>query len=137
RLGPPDARFSLLHGADLARAIVKLIDHGPVAAIFEAAGPQPPGGWRWADIAELAERTGGSPVRTVAVPRALLATAGAAAPWWGRLRRRAAMLNPGKVRELQHDDWVCDNLSLSRATGWTPAIALETALPELPGWRAP
>jgi len=137
RLGPPNARFSLLHGADLARAIVELNRVGSTEGMFEPSGPQPSGGWRWSDIAELAARLRGAPVRRVAVPRSLLASLGAAAPWWGRLRRRPAMLSPGKIRELQHHDWVCDNVGLSRATGWNPAIALETALPDLPGWRRP
>jgi nucleoside-diphosphate-sugar epimerase len=39
-----------------------------------------------------------------------------------------AMLSPGKVRELRHPDWVCDNAPLSREIGWKPGIGLKEGL---------
>jgi hypothetical protein len=41
-----------------------------------------------------------------------------------RLVGYAPMLTPGKVRELQHPNWLCDNTALNNATGWTPGILL-------------
>ena len=38
------------------------------------------------------------------------------------------MLTPGKVRELTHPDWVCDDAPLRAATGWRPAMLLEPGM---------
>ncbi|MBY6205349.1 NAD-dependent epimerase/dehydratase family protein [Halomonas denitrificans] len=137
RLGPRDARFSLVHVDDVVEAIDRLAGHGPTGTALTLAGPAPDGGWRWADIAALAAGLRGGPVRTVPVPAAVLGAAGAAGLAVQRLRGRRALLSPGKVRELRHIDWVCDNLALSAHLDWTPQRALADALPTLPGWNHP
>jgi nucleoside-diphosphate-sugar epimerase len=38
------------------------------------------------------------------------------------------MLTPGKVRELVHDDWVCDNNAFMNDTGWQPKITLASGI---------
>ena len=38
------------------------------------------------------------------------------------------MLTPGKVCELGHPDWTCDNASCFRETGWKPKVSLEQGL---------
>jgi nucleoside-diphosphate-sugar epimerase len=38
------------------------------------------------------------------------------------------MLTPGKVRELTHADWVCDDAPLRAATGWKPRVLLEDGM---------
>jgi len=38
------------------------------------------------------------------------------------------MLTPGKVRELNHSNWVCDNDALTRETGWAPRVSLAEGL---------
>jgi nucleoside-diphosphate-sugar epimerase len=45
------------------------------------------------------------------------------------------MLTPGKVRELQHFNWVCDNTALNTATGWTPRILLAQGLQRTLQWN--
>jgi nucleoside-diphosphate-sugar epimerase len=45
------------------------------------------------------------------------------------------MLTPGKLRELMHPDWVCDNTPFSKATGWKPQIPLEEGLLHTLGWH--
>ncbi len=135
RLGPRNARFSLVHVDDVVEALVRLLAHGPTRTALTLAGPGPHGGWRWTDIAEIASRLRGRPVRTVAIPAALLGAAGRAGLAVQRLRGRPALLSPGKVRELRHIDWVCDNLALSAHLDWTPERALAEALPTLPGWN--
>jgi nucleoside-diphosphate-sugar epimerase len=40
----------------------------------------------------------------------------------------APMLTPGKVRELTHPDWVCNDAALRRATGWAPRFHLEAGM---------
>jgi hypothetical protein len=38
------------------------------------------------------------------------------------------MLTPGKVREILHPEWTCDNTALADATGWRPRIRLDEGL---------
>jgi nucleoside-diphosphate-sugar epimerase len=47
----------------------------------------------------------------------------------------APMLTPGKVRELRHTNWVCDNTALNTATGWTPRILLAEGLQRTLRWN--
>jgi nucleoside-diphosphate-sugar epimerase len=42
--------------------------------------------------------------------------------------KRSPMLTPGKVREISHPDWVCDNHDITQETGWKPAVLLEEGL---------
>jgi len=134
RLGPAAARFSLIGVEDMAEAIRRLTATGPTGKCMPLAGPEPDGGWSWPALAALASRLRGAPVRTLTLPSPLLRMLGHAAPLAGRLTGRPAMLNPGKVRELHHADWVCDNLALEAVLGWRPQRALEQSLPTLPGW---
>ena len=38
------------------------------------------------------------------------------------------MLTPGKIREITHTDWLCDNSNITRITGWQPTCELEQGL---------
>jgi hypothetical protein len=40
----------------------------------------------------------------------------------------APMFTPGKVREIRHPDWVCDNSMFCQAANWTPTVCLEEGL---------
>ncbi len=134
RLGPATARFSLLHCADLAEAVVRLHQHGATGRIATLSGPQPETGWCWADVAATAAEVRGGPVRTLPIPKRLLTSMGTGAGLWGRIMRRDLVLGPGKARELLYPDWVCDNLEIESALGWRPATRLRQALDNLPGW---
>jgi nucleoside-diphosphate-sugar epimerase len=41
------------------------------------------------------------------------------------------MLTPGKVREIFHPDWVCDNTAISKAVDWQPKILFEEGMKRL------
>lgn len=140
RIGSPQARFSLLHVSDLAAALVRS------ALAVETAGERAgrrlvclhdgrEGGYRWQDIAEIASQRRRGPVRTIPVPPALLRTIGTMNLFGARLTGRAPpVLVPGKVAELVHPDWVCDNTQLPRCPEWKPLKMFAESLTELPGW---
>jgi nucleoside-diphosphate-sugar epimerase len=44
------------------------------------------------------------------------------------------MLTPGKIRELYHSDWVCDNQAITAQTGWQPKIGLGEGLQRTMKW---
>lgn len=135
RAGPPQARFSLLHVDDLCSAIRGLVALPVLGRHTHELDDQWPGGYRWADIAELASRIGDRPVKTLAIPTSLLRLAAHLNLHSSRLRAAPPILVPGKVRELTHIDWVCDSRLGEVLPHWSPQRRLEQALPELPGWR--
>ncbi|TVS12337.1 MAG: NAD-dependent epimerase/dehydratase family protein [Wenzhouxiangella sp.] len=135
RAGPGQARFSLIHIDDLSRAIDHLLGLPWLGQRTRCLDDGRPDGYSWADVADIAEQVSGRRVRVVALPRWGLHLLSLASQGGSRLRRRPAILGPGKVRELTHIDWVCDSRLCDVVPDWTPRQTLRSALPELPGWR--
>lgn len=131
-LGPADARASLLHVNDLAVAVERLLDSEAEGTYELHDGT--PGGYSWDDIAAtVAAVAGCRPGRRLPVPGALLRGLAGLNLATATLLRYQPMLTPGKVNELRHPDWVCDNTEFTRATGWRPAITLRDGLQPLFG----
>ena len=117
--GRADARLSLIHARDVARALVHL-------ALSDAAGGEileiddgKEGGYSWPDMARLAQEALGRPVHLHLLPRSLVAAAGVGADALSRLTGRAFMLSSGKARELYHPGWVAHSAAMREKTGWT------------------
>jgi nucleoside-diphosphate-sugar epimerase len=126
--GPPQARFSLLHVDDLARAVGCLLaGEAGWGAIHEPDDGQP-GGYGWQDLLEAIGRLRGGRVRAVHVPGALLSALGAGNELLARLTHRPPMLSRGKARELRWPDWVAAGNASLAACGWRPTIDLERGL---------
>lgn len=128
--GSRAARLSLLHVQDLVTAVLRWLDSSPpVVGTFELHDGRA-GGYTWQSIATIASRAHGRPVRLLPLPQAGLSLAAAVnlrlAQWLGY----EPMLTPGKLRELRHPDWICDNGAFAEALGWRPKIDLERALRE-------
>ncbi|MDT8409343.1 MAG: NAD(P)-dependent oxidoreductase [Wenzhouxiangellaceae bacterium] len=135
RLGPVNARFSLLHVDDLAGAVAELVAKGPIRRNITLAGDQPPGGWSWEAVGAVAARVRGGKVRIAALPRIALKSVAGLNLLRARTLSRPAILTPGKARELLYPDWVCDNQAAGQMIDWQPTTSLEQALDTLPGWR--
>jgi hypothetical protein len=41
------------------------------------------------------------------------------------------MLTPGKVRELFHPNWVCDNAEITAAINWQPQVLFQDGMKRL------
>ena len=117
-----DRRFSLLYVDDLAEAVVQCLT-GVTAAgrIFELHDGRP-GGYAWHELVAEASRHFGRRIRRLSIPVGLLRGASTLNLAAARLFGYAPMLTPGKAREICHPDWVCDNGSITDATGWVPCI---------------
>jgi nucleoside-diphosphate-sugar epimerase len=127
-LGGDGARFALLFVEDLAEAVARLLEseawpRGP----FEIHDGRADG-YAWRDVIQTVARILGKPVRQVNIPCGLLWAAARANLFLARAFGYAPMLTPGKVRELTHSDWVCDDAALRRATGWTPRFPLDAGM---------
>lgn len=126
--GPRQARFSLLHVDDLARAVGCLLaGEAGWGAIHEPDDGQP-GGHTWQDLLDAIGRLRGGRVRAVHVPGGLLSALGAGNELLSRLTGRAPMLSRGKARELRWPDWVTAGNASLAACAWRPSIDLERGL---------
>jgi nucleoside-diphosphate-sugar epimerase len=135
RTGPADARFSLLHVDDLASALLALSETADFERELFCLHDGHERGYGWNDLAAIAGQARGRPVRIFGLTHCLLA-ATARANWLAaRISgRRPAVLLPGKLPELAHSDWVCDNTQLPGCPNWTPRMKLQDCLTDLPGW---
>ncbi|MFO7758514.1 MAG: NAD(P)-dependent oxidoreductase [Roseovarius sp.] len=130
--GTRDARASVLHVADLARAAIALLDSKAEGTFALHDGR--PDGYGWDDIADTIERVAGRGRGwRVRIPGGLLRGMARANLVASRIFGYQPMVTPGKVRELRHPDWVCDNTDLTRATGWQPTLSLHDGLLPLLG----
>jgi len=134
-LGSRRNRFSLVHVSDLVEALCRLVEFprgtGRTLTIHDGR----PAGYDWDGVAALGAEMRGAPVRVVELPVSLASAVASANLRLSAVAGQAPILIPGKVRELAHPDWFCDNETLTEVLGWRPAIELRRALPGLPGWE--
>ena len=132
--GSGQGRFSLIHVADLASAVIAWFgvegDSGNTYALDDGHK----GGYDWDTVLATASRVlrGNAPIRRLPIPAPLLRLFAGANLAAARVFGYAPMLTPGKVRELTHADWVCDGSAFERATGWRPAFDFERGLANTP-----
>lgn len=125
-------RFGLLHVDDLVSAIQAWLNLDVSCAGIYEIDDGMAGGYSFQSLATLAREIWNRPVRCVVIPHFLIKNAAVANLWLARILRYSPMLTPGKVKELHHHDWVCDNAPLIRALSpWQPRIRLQDALPQL------
>lgn len=119
--GSRDARISLIHVDDLARALLALAGGGPSREILEiddGAGAR--GGYGHAEYAHAIGAAVGCRVRVLPVPGGLLRTLAAS--------RLIAKLTPDRARYLVHSDWVARGGNGRLAGLWQPQISLPEGL---------
>jgi len=127
-LGPNDARFSMLYVDDLAEAVAQWLECVSTRQrVFEVHDGQPDG-YSWDDLIKTMARVRGRRVRQVRIAAPFLSLLAAINFAAARAAGYAPMLTPGKVRELRHSNWVCDNTLFTRETGWIPRVRLEEGL---------
>lgn len=121
-------RFSLLYVDDLAEAVDGCLAHAaPGGRVFELHDGRQ-GGYAWSQVIGEAQRHFGRRVRRLNIPASALRALSGLNLAAARLLRYSPMLTPGKVREICHPDWVCDNGPVSDATGWEPRVRLAQGL---------
>jgi len=127
-VGRTDARFSLLFVEDLADAVGHLLESAQWSeAPFEIHDGQA-GGYTWEKLIQTVAGIIGRPVRRFRIPVWFMQTVARGNLWLSRGIGYAPMLTPGKVRELTHPNWVCDDAALRRTTGWAPRFKLEAGM---------
>lgn len=133
-LGSKDARFSLLHVDDLVDAVRLWLEHdGHNKSVFEIHDGRPQG-YSSDDLIEIIARLYARRVMRLKIPQWLLKSLAMLNLAVAKATGYKAMLTPGKVRELLHPNWVCDNTALSLEIGWKPRVDLEEGLRRTLGW---
>jgi len=121
-------RLSLLHIDDFSHAVMSWLHcSGPVAGTFELDDGHA-GGYSWEALADIAGQTWQRRVYRVAIPLTLLKTLAGINLGLARLLGYSPMLTPGKINEITHPDWTCDNTPLTQALGWKPQVKLSDAI---------
>ncbi len=131
-IGDQNGRFSLIHVDDLAKATICLLqtNHLQNGQCFELHDGHA-GGYTWQQNASIATSLNGKRPRCLSIPRFLMRTVGVINLLGAGLIGYQPMLTPGKVREIFHPDWVCDNTAISEATGWQPQILFREGIQRL------
>ncbi|MCB1843200.1 MAG: SDR family NAD(P)-dependent oxidoreductase [Halioglobus sp.] len=129
--GQVEARLSLVHVSDLTQAIVACLRSPRTSGQTLTLCDGKQAGYSWLELAAAAEQVFGRRVRLWRVPGVLLDAIAGSNSALAAISGRAPMLTPPKLRELRHPDWVVDNDEITRLTGWTACVDLQTGLEEL------
>jgi nucleoside-diphosphate-sugar epimerase len=125
-----NGRFSIIHVDDLAAAMVHCLgQEAGDGKTFELDDGHS-GGYDWTSVIQIAQavlRDGGK-IRRLPIPIGLLKLVAWTNFYAAQLLRYAPMLTPGKIREITHSDWLCDNNDITRITGWQPTCELAQGL---------
>jgi len=120
--GNREQRLAFLHVDDLVSAIMAWLAN-PAAHRHRsyALDDGEPGGYDWDAIAAAVSAR--KPI-FVPVPVAILRSLAWINERFAVFSGRSVMLSRGKVNELAHPRWVCDNAPFVAACGWGPQIQL-------------
>lgn len=125
-LGDGRSRFSLLYVKDLVEAAVHWLDrNGCRSGTYELHDGHS-GGYSWHDVIDTVRQLRAKYIVRLKIPLVLVRLTAALNLFAAKTFGYAPMLTPGKVRELYHADWICDNKALHAAIEWSP----RTLLPE-------
>lgn len=126
--GSRQARFSMIYIDDLTHAISTWIDSQQAMTGIFSLEDGTEGGYDWPTVAETLSQLSGRPVRVLQIPSPMLDCIA----WINRTAARvlgyAPMLTPEKLRELRHEDWVCNSQALHAALGWKARTTLQSGL---------
>ncbi len=128
----PAARLSLIHVADLAKALALTVERPPPNAVYEVDDGHT---YSYADMAKAAgEALGGRRPRRITVPRGVMACVAG----WNGVRQAlgggAQILTRGKVNEIFHADWSAQDRRLAAAIGLEPRYTLASGFRDTILW---
>jgi nucleoside-diphosphate-sugar epimerase len=129
----PQTRLSLIHGADLAGAILAAAEAPLPDPVYELDDGHA-GGYAWPEIGAGLAAALGRPVRMIRVPRPALTAIAAGVEVHRRVAGSLTALCLAKVPELYHADWVATGPRLETKTRWKPAFELTAGFADTLAW---
>ncbi len=131
-VGNFENRFGLLHVSDLVELICYWLNNESFTNGTYEIDDATPGGYSYQSVAEIAQQILHRPVKCIKLPGKLIQQIASMNLWLSKFLNYSPMLTPGKFRELQHPNWVCDmSLFKQKAINWAPHTSLREALPNL------
>jgi nucleoside-diphosphate-sugar epimerase len=88
----------------------------------------------WREFADVVGVAMGRQPLHVSIPTCVARTIAVVSEVGARLRKRAAILNRDRVRELSQLRWVCDPSMAMAEAGFSPVYPLERGIPETARW---
>lgn len=132
--GRREDRLSLLFVDDLVNAAMAWLPQRHASRATCTLHDGCSGGYGWPELARIAGTLCHRRVRIWELPRVPLDAAASLNAVLARITGRKPMLTPGKIRELRHPDWVCDNDDIRSRLAWAPSVQLREGLAATPGW---
>lgn len=131
-LGFGTRRYSVIHAADLASAIVLALSaaRAPGETLFATSRDR-------LEQRELLSRIAAAAGRrpfALRIPLAALAVPAALGSLYGLATGRAAMLTWAKMPEIAARNWTCRGERAERVLGFAPSVRLEAGLAETAAW---
>src|SRR5690348_16383205 len=84
--------------------------------------------YSWGEVAKTFERLRGKPAFRFHVSELPMNVVARLNQIAASVIGYAPMFTSGKVREIRHSDWVCDNSMFCQAANWKPTMCLEEGL---------
>lgn len=124
--GSDKKRFSLLHVQDLCNVVIYSLKSEDSAHQILEPDDGKNNGYSWRDVQSIAEEFFNRKIILIKSPKTVLLTAANINLYTSRLLNRSAMLTPGKVQELLHENWVVNPEHIW--PNWTPMIDFKNGL---------
>jgi len=131
-LNGSDARLTLIHVADLVRAMAALLAAGSASGCHEVTDARHDG-YSWDELARAAALALGRAARPLRVPKGVIRALGLVGDV-AALGGMAGMLTSQKAREILHCDWRSDKAGQLPARLWQPEITLDQGFAEAVAW---
>ena len=128
------ARLSLIHGADLAAAIVAAVEAPGLPDLVYELDDGRPRGYAWAEIAAELSAALARPVRMLRLPRSVSTAVACGVEVHRRVAGSLTALSLAKVPELYHPDWAAQGPRLEAVTAWKPAFDLTKGFADTLAW---
>jgi nucleoside-diphosphate-sugar epimerase len=128
------ARLSLIHGADLAAAIVAAVEAPALPDPIYELDDGRVGGYAWAEIAAELSVALRRPVRMLRLPRPVSTAVACGVELHRRVAGSLTALSLAKVPELYHPDWAAHGPRLEHRTSWKPAFDLAKGFADTLAW---
>lgn len=139
--GMTDERFSVIHGDDLAQAMILASVHGSrarvdsqCAGVYYVAADETP---TYAELGQMIGRAVGQEhVHVIRSPKTAVWAIAAVNELASQLRGQPHILGIDKAREATAGSWTCDDAALRRDTGFAPAYSLQERIEQTALWYA-
>jgi len=131
--GSRNNRFAMIHGRDMASALVALSDGNNKSAVLELDDGKA-GGYTLADVAKALAGKHDKPPFILPIPFPVLGLIGFINGLAANLIRRPAMLTMSTARYLCHNDWTVRNARRPHLANWSPQYDLKAGLKSTIDW---